>query len=99
VKKFSSGYSEVSMSGRQKWLACDPVFCISSGFCPIYSVDILHYVIDVFSILAILCAVTGTAYVDIMSAHLLLTVDTSTIFQTVMIMGIGVLYTYLSSMR
>jgi hypothetical protein len=98
VKKFSSGYSEVSMSGRQKWLACEPVFYISS-FCLIYSVDILHYFIDVFSILAILCAVTGTAYVDIMSAHLLLTVDTSTIFQTVMTMGVGVLYTYLSSMH
>jgi len=88
------------MSGRQKWLACEPVFCISSSFCLIYSVDIiLHYLINVFSILAILYAVTGTAYVDIMSVHLLLSVDTSTIFQTVMTMGIGVLCINLSSMH
>jgi hypothetical protein len=42
-----------------------------------YSVDIVvHYLIYIFSILAILCAVTGTACVDIMSVHLLLSVDT-----------------------
>jgi len=72
-----SGFVEVFMSGRQKWLACEPVFCISSSFCLIYSVDIvIHYFKDVFPILAILCAVTGTTCVDIMSVHLLLSVDT-----------------------
>jgi len=60
---------------------------------------IIHYFFGVFSILAILCAVTGTAYVDVMSVRLLLSVDTQTIFQTVVTMGIGVLYTDLSSMH